>query len=568
MSIRPSARHLAARRAGVLSLAAIAGLLLHCAPRPDAASDSAAAPVELPGIEGWTGEAQVAAKIEQARREALDNPGSAELVGRVGMIFQAHDLHAEALVCYRRAAALAIDESRWPYLAAVSLRTDDLEESVGLFEEAAARGMDHPAYHVNFGNVLAQLGRVERAETEYRRALEIDPEVTHALYGLAQLALARGEPEAARVHLEQAAGIAPWHGQVHTLLAQTYQRLGRPEDAERELKAAGAHPEAAQAADPILEQVEAEAVTSLAYTRRARRLAREGRFAEAEALYREVLEIRPAKAADYSNLGGTLAGQGKIDDAIQLYEKALALDDDDPYALNNLAMALAQKGDREGAVELLERALAIEPTYPEAHHNLGLVRAGQRRFAEAVEHYRQALFHDPSWAPAHNDMGTALAALGDLDGALRHWRQALEIDPRQLSALYNLSVALARRGDHAEAIGRLRRGLDMAPDSSRLASFLAWELATAPAGELRDGAEAVDLARRVHEAYPGQPAAGDVLAAALAETGDFEAAIAVAERALQQARSARQGPLVGQIEMRLEIYRRGRSFRQPAGGAG
>ena len=124
------------------------------------------------------------------------------------------------------------------------------------------------------------------------------------------------------------------------------------------------------------------------------------------------------------------------------------------------------------------------------------------------------------------------------------------------------------RRRRAPALHWLRRGFEIAPDSSRLTSLFAWELATAPGAELRDGAEAVRLARRVYDAFPGQPLPGDVLAAALAETGDFEQAIEVAGRARDLALAANQGPLVAQIELRLEGYRRGRPFRQPAATSG
>lgn len=535
-----------------LGLVLAGALWLHCTPpAPD-----------VPTIEGWTGEPQVAEKIESARAAVAEDPGSADKLGRLGMIFHAHDLHSEAVVCYRGAAELAPEDERWPYLAALSTRTDDLETANALFEEAAARGADHAAFHVNHGDTLAQLGRATDAAERYQRALELDPKVTYALYGLAQLALAAGEPEVARGHLERAAGIAPWHGEVRTLLAQTYRRLGRSEEAERELEAAGAYPETTQAADAIYQQVEAEAVTAVAYTTRARRLAREGRYAEAEELYRKVLAIRSGVAGDYSNLGGTLAGQGKLDEAIGYYRKALDLDDDDPYALNNLAMAVAQKGDAESAIVYLERALEIEPRYPEAHHNMGLIRAGQRRLDEAIEHYRRALEQNPSFARVHNDLGTAWAGLGELDRALESWRRALEIDPRELSALHNLSLALAQSGEHAEAIDWARKGLVIAPNSSRLSAFLAWELATSPQAELRDGARAEALARRVYAAYPNQPAMADVLAAALAEAGKLEAAAALAEKAVGQATAAGQNSLAEQIQTRLDHYRRGVPYRQ------
>ena len=65
-----------------IPVAALAGLLVaHCAPSTD----------EIPGTEGWTGEPQVAARIEQARQQVLGDPRSAAAVGHLGRVFQAHD---------------------------------------------------------------------------------------------------------------------------------------------------------------------------------------------------------------------------------------------------------------------------------------------------------------------------------------------------------------------------------------------------------------------------------------------------------------------------------------------
>ncbi|HSG89059.1 MAG TPA: tetratricopeptide repeat protein [Pseudomonadales bacterium] len=63
-------------------------------------------------------------------------------------------------------------------------------------------------------------------------------------------------------------------------------------------------------------------------------------------------------------------------------------------------------------------------------------------------------------------------------------------------------------------------------------SGLAWLLATAPAAELRDGPRAVQLARQA-VARDASAQALDVLAAALAETGQFDAAVDAQERAIR-----------------------------------
>lgn len=527
-----------------------------------AAAGCGTPPVELPSIAGWTGEPQVATAIDEARRAARHDP-SAATIGRLGEIFHAHGLHSEAVDCYRLAMELAPRDPRWPYLAALATRKLDLEASIELFELAIARGADHPALMIHLGDTLAQLDRPDAAIERYEAALALDPTSTHALRGLGQTALGRGEIEPALAHLERARELAPWHGEVRLLLARAYQRLGRTAEAERELLAAGAFPDPIQAADPIMQAVTARAVNSAALADRGGRLARAERYAEAERLYRRVLEIRPGTATDHFNLGASLARQGKTGAAIAEYRRALELEPENPYALNNLALALADGGDLPGAIEHLERALAAEAGYAEAHHNLGLMRARQGRPDAAIEHYREALRHDPSLVQAHTDLGTALGARGDLAAAIDSWRQALAIDPRELSAIYNLSLALVQRGEHREAIEWLERGLAIAPNSSRLASLLAWELATAPAPEERDEGRALELARRVFDAYPDQAQAADVLAAALAANQRFAEAVEVATGAMQRASQAGQPRLARQIAGRMAKYRLQQPYRQP-----
>ena len=506
----------------------------------------------------------MAEKIRAARQAALQEPDSAVAVGRLGMVFHAHELHSEAVTCYRRAAELAPREVRWPYLAALATAKTDLAGAIAHFEAAATLG-GGAVVHLGLGDALAQLGRGEEAVAQYRRAAELDPESSHALLGLARLALAGGEAAAAASQLERAAEIAPHHGEVHGLLAQAYRRLGREAEADRELLRAAAFDEPRGSPDPFLEAVRDEAVNSRAFSERGQRLARGGRFAEAEAEFRRVLQIRPGNARDHSNLGGALAGQGRLQEAVAAYESALEVDPEDAYALNNLGLALAQQGALEEAASRLERAAALDPSYIDPLRNLGLLRSRQGRHDEAIGLFRRALAADPGAVEVYNDLGTALAGQGELAEAMSLWQEVLEIDPRQLNALYNLATAHAMRGEHAEAVGRLRTALEIAPNSSRLVTLLAWELATAPRPDLRDADEAERLARRVVEAQPGRPQPADVLAAALAAQGRFDEAAALARKALAQAQRSGPPELAAQIAARLELYRQRRPFAQRPG---
>ncbi len=548
-------RRLAAVVWAVAAAAALSGCERAAGPGPPAA--------DLPAIDTAAMEPQVAESIEAARRAAAAAPESAAAWGRLGMVCQAHALYQAATACYRRASALDADDYRWPYLAALAQLKYDTTAALASFETAARLSPPNPALFINYGDALLEAGRAEEAADRYRQALELAPRSSHARYGLARVALAGGDAEAARRQLETAAEQAPGHGEVHALLATVYFRLGDAERARRQELRAAAHPDPTRAPDPVVRAMADEEVSSRSYTQRGLRLVREERFQEAEEAFRRVLEIRPGNARDHANLGGALARQGRLDEALAAYREALRVDPDDPFTHNNLALALADRGEVDRAIELLARATELDPTYAEAWLNLGLLRARQGRLEEAVSAYREALQIDPASTAALTNLGTALAAQGRLAAAIEQWQTAVELDALEMSALYNLSVALAGQGRHGEAIGFLRRGLARAPNSSRLVSMLAWELATAPAAELRDGEEAVRLARRVHEAYPDDPGSADVLAAALAETGDFEQAAAVAGRALERARAGGGAEAAEGIRARLEVYRQGRPFRQP-----
>ena len=110
----------------------------------------------------------------------------------------------------------------------------------------------------------------------------------------------------------------------------------------------------------------------------------------------------------------------------------------------------------------------------------------------------------------------------------------------------------------------IREGLTHHPDDARLAGELAWQLATLPDERLRDGSEAIRLARLACRGEnERQPDFLDTLGAALAETGQFEEAAEVARRASELARQAGQRAQSLTIARRLRLYEADRSYRSP-----
>jgi cytochrome c-type biogenesis protein CcmH/NrfG len=158
-----------------------------------------------------------------------------------------------------------------------------------------------------------------------------------------------------------------------------------------------------------------------------------------------------------------------------------------------------------------------------------------------------------------------LAAEGNVDEAISALRRALELDPQNAEAHFRLGLVLFGLGRSSSAIEHLDEAVRLQPDSAAMLWQTAWILATSPDSAVRNGARAVELATRAVQ-FSGrqEPHALDALAAALAETEQFPAAIATAERASALALARGDEALAGAIDQRTRQYRQDLPYRQPA----
>jgi arabinofuranosyltransferase len=372
---------------------------------------------------------------------------------------------------------------------------------------------------------------------------------------------------------------------------------------------AGRFSDAVQTAQNALDLAAKQNKAALADRVRARlKLYRAGspyhiaRLDEAIAQYRVALDIAPDDAKAHNDLGLLLFGRGQIDEAMAEYRKALEIKPDFAQAHNNLGLVLAGCGQSDEAIAEYQKALRIKPKFAAAQYNLGNVLLGRGQFDEAVAHYRQALMIEPDDTNTRSNLGAALHSSGKLDEAIAEYRKALEIKPDFAGAHYNLGNALFQSGRLDEAIAQFQQALKAAPndadahnrlefaaterrrlaetialnrkalaarpDDVAAANNLAWLLATCPAASLRNGNEAVEIARRGERLSAGKQAAVlDTLAAAYAENGRWPEAVQTARRALELASQQDNKGLADALRARVALYEAGKPYRQaPAAG--
>src|SRR6266702_1354412 len=113
---------------------------------------------------------------------------------------------------------------------------------------------------------------------------------------------------------------------------------------------------------------------------RARYLAREGRVADAEKAYRELLAEHPDLKAGWAECFELLRGQGRSEDALRLAEAARAQFGDSAFSLALKGAALIELTRYREALATLEQAVEFDPDLALVWHELGYAafRLGDR----------------------------------------------------------------------------------------------------------------------------------------------------------------------------------------------
>jgi len=184
----------------------------------------------------------------------------------------------------------------------------------------------------------------------------------------------------------------------------------------------------------------------------ARLAHRERRFAEAEAICRDLCERAPADGEASYLLGLALHDTGREAEAEPWLRRAAALDPQSPHAHYALGCVYAAMDDSASAAQAFAAALQRNPAYVNACYGLGNACCKAGDFARAVSVYRQALALNPQDHELWNNLGQALEALFRTDEALAAYDRAREIQPEFDLARSNHALCLL-------SLGRLQEGL-------------------------------------------------------------------------------------------------------------
>jgi tetratricopeptide (TPR) repeat protein len=279
------------------------------------------------------------ARAEQLFRQYLSqNPNSAEALSNLGVIHARREQFSEAVLFYQKA----------------------LEANPKLLP-----------VHFNIAIALGQLKAYDQAAKHLRTFLRYYPNEARARQLLGLCLTEIGDFRGALPELEAGYKLNPKDPSILFSLAYANARSGNADRAAELLQQSQANPGHGKLIEGLIEY-------------------RRGRFAEAKALFKEVLELN-------SDTGPAITALGRLElldhndaEAIRLLERGVHLNPSDAESTYQLGVLYDRTGRSAEGVKMLQRAASLRANYPDPHYQLGRIALEHGNYKTALAELEQA----------------------------------------------------------------------------------------------------------------------------------------------------------------------------------
>lgn len=421
---------------------------------------------------------QVASEMQQRAAGVERDPANVQAWMDLGAVYQAHGESEPAAVCYRAVTTLDPDQPRAHYLLALAEnRLGRSDTAIDELRQAAALAPDYLPIRLHLGLWLLEADRVQESLAALGRVPASDAGDSAVVGLLARANLQAGDSSRAVAVLEEHLARNDSDRYARGLLARAYRRLGRINEAERELARGDSEQPAWD--DPWLKEVEGKRVGFSARLEQATALL-ETQPQTAVELLERLHGQRPDNSSALINLGIGLRRTGRLEESAGVLARAVKIESGRGLAHMHLALTRAQMArrtepastaDLDAALEHARTAVELQPTASRNRAVLAEVLAQADRLEDAVAAYREAVAdpQDPGWN----------LRLGQLLCRLERWGDAVDPLVRYLAergedaeGLLFLGIARANLGQVGEARAVLERARSLRPDDPRIETAL------------------------------------------------------------------------------------------------
>lgn len=324
--------------------------------------------------------------------------------------------------CYEKALALAPNDSD------VELRLADTYSDNGAFQKAAdyyskliAKHQDTPRVRARLAANYIRADQKEKAAAVLEEIIKDEP-LAYAIYNdLGELYADLGKTEKAISNYQQSLVVKPNQPENYAQITALELDAKQIDQALQTLAAWK---------DKFPTDFRVPYFTGLIQTDRKQYTNAVASFADAESLAQESSEQSALTSKFYFPYGAACERAGDPDRAIALFRKCLQLDPADHAAGNYLGYMWAEKGvNLEEALTLIQKAVKLDPDNGAYVDSLGWVLFKLGRNEEALVQLRRAVALIKADAVVFGHLAEVLLKLGQPDEALTVLRRASELEP-------------------------------------------------------------------------------------------------------------------------------------------
>jgi cellulose synthase operon protein C len=346
------------------------------------------------------------------------------------------------------------------YKGQIQLRKNDAPGAVDSLQNALRNDPNNAVAHYQLGIAYEQQHDQARAESEWREAVRIRPDLTDAQRALAGLELQRADLDALLATAQQIITAQPYSPD--GFLLKGIAEIARENYTDAEKDAEQAMQRAPQSPAPYVQ---------LGNVQLAQK-----HFPDAERFYQQALDKDPSSADGLSGLMNTYFAQKEYDKAIAAARAQIAKSPNTSNFYDLLGTALFNgRKDYPGAEAALRKAVELDKNNTDALEKLGKVQVQEGATDQALALYQQSIKDNPREVRFYILSGELFEGKQNWDQAKNMYQQALGIQPDQPLASNNLAYVILETGgnvDMALAMAQTaRRGM---PDSANAADTLGW----------------------------------------------------------------------------------------------
>ncbi|MGB9265045.1 MAG: tetratricopeptide repeat protein [Terriglobales bacterium] len=352
------------------------------------------------------------------------------------------------------------DEDAQIYKGEIEIRSGKASDAINTLQAVLKTDVDSAIAHYQLGLAFDQLANTNRAETEWRDAVRLRPDIIEAHRALAGVAIRHGDPGALAQEADQIIALQP-------AAPDGYLLRGIAEINRKEY---------ATADEYLHRSLQKEPNNPAAYIQLGNLQMVQSKFAEAQKFYQQALDQDPNSTEALGGVLNVFLIQKQPDRAIAGARAQLAkFPKNTGFHVMHGQLLLEQAKDLPGAEQEFKQAIDLDKKNSEAMVQLGVVQNLRGASDQALQTYSDGSQVNPNEIRFYLLAGGIYESKQDWEHAKQQYQKALTVQRDNPLASNNLAYVMLQQGGNVDvAFQMAQTARQKLPDNPNTADTLGW----------------------------------------------------------------------------------------------